>query len=113
MGKKITRRSFIRKGAVLGASSLLLTKFPDKIHPGTVLKIPDISVVKGIDYYKNTIEAVSKIGGMKQFVGKGAKVAVLANPQRPNPGAFTSPLVAGAVIDMCLEAGASSVTFIS
>ncbi len=30
MGEKITRRSFIRKGAVLGASSLLLTKFPGK-----------------------------------------------------------------------------------
>lgn len=113
MGEKITRRSFIRKGAVLGASSLLLAKFPERIHPETALEIPDISVVTGNDYHKNTIEAVSKIGGMNKYVGKGAKVAVLANPQRPNPGAFTSPLVAGAVTEMCLNAGASSVTFIS
>ncbi len=60
MGKKITRRSFIRKGAVLGASSLFLTKFPERIRPETVLNIPDISVVTGTDYYKNTIYFLRK-----------------------------------------------------
>ncbi len=113
MGGKITRRSFIRKGAVLGASSLFFTKFPTRIQAEPVSKIPDISVVTGNDYFKNTVEAVSRIGGMKKFVGKGAKVAVLANPQRPNPGAFTSPLVVRALTEMCLNAGASTVTYLS
>lgn len=113
MEKKITRRSFLKKGAVLGASSLLFYEFPEKIYPSTSEVRPDISVVSGNDYYKNTIEAVSRVGGMAKYVGKGAKVAVLANPQRPNPGAFTSPHVVSAVTTMCLEAGASSVTFIS
>ncbi|MCK5004286.1 MAG: DUF362 domain-containing protein [Candidatus Aminicenantes bacterium] len=112
MGKKITRRSFLKNGAVLGASSLLLYEFPNKIYASPKM-YPEISVVSGADYYKNTIEAVASLGGMKKYVGKGSKVAVLANPQRPNPGAFTSPLVVSAVINMCLEAGASSVTFIS
>lgn len=112
MGKKITRRSFLKKGAVLGASSFLFYECPNKLYSSPKV-YPDISVVSGTDYYKNTIEAVAGLGGMEKYVGKGSKVAILANPQRPNPGAFTSPLVVSAVIAMCLKAGAYSVTFIS
>jgi len=113
MGKKITRRSFMKQGAVFGASTLLLNPFSGQLHSGEKKKSPDISVAKGQDYYRNTMEAVSMLGGMKKFVGKGTKVAVLANPQRPNPGAFTSPAVVSAVTEMCLAAGAASVTFLS
>ncbi len=112
MGEKISRRSFIKTGAVLGASSILLYEFPKKIYSSPKV-YPDISVVSGTDYYDNTIKAVASLGGMNKYVGRGSKVAILANPQRPNPGAFTSPLVVSAIINMCLEAGASSVTFIS
>jgi uncharacterized protein (DUF362 family) len=53
--------------------------------------------------------AVRQIGGMGQFVPEGSSVAVLANPQRPNPGAFTRPEIVRAVIRMCKEAGADRV----
>ncbi len=112
MGKNITRRSFLKKGVVLGASSLLFSEFAEKLY-SSPKAYPDISVVSGAEYYNNTIKAVSHLGGMGKYVGKGSKVAVLANPQRPNPGAFTSPLVVSAITNMCFDAGAKSVTFLS
>ena len=113
MSKNISRRSFIKQGVAFSASSILFFNFRQKVYSSQAAVTPDISIISGNDYYKNTVEAVIRLGGMKKFISKGSKVAVLANPQRPNPGAFTSPLVASAVTSMCLEAGASSVTFIS
>ena len=73
MTKKITRRSFIKKGTFLGAVSILgsstLNLFSEhsmgRLFGG---KVPDISVVKGVDYFNNTIKAVEMLGGMKRFV---------------------------------------------
>ncbi len=70
---------------------------------------PDISVVKGADYFNNTIKAVEMLGGMKRFVAKNAKVAILPNSQRNNPGVFTNPEIVRAVIRMCKQAGAAEV----
>lgn len=114
MTKKITRRSFITKGSVLGAMSVfggsILNLFTGssfgRLFAG---KTPDISVVKGADYFNNTIKAVEMLGGMKLFVGKGAKVAILPNSQRNNPGVFTNPDIVRAVIRMCKQAGAAEV----
>ena len=50
---------------------------------------------------------------MEKFVPENAKVAILANPQRNNPGAFTNPDVVRAAIHMCKKAGAKEVTCIS
>ena len=114
MPKKITRRSFIKKSTTAGASAMLGLKLAgtNSVFSKTS-KNPDISVVKGEDYFQTTIKAVEKLGGMEKFVPKNAKVAVLANPQRNNPGAFTKPAVVKAVIRMCVEAGAREVTCIS
>ena len=71
MGKKITRRSFIKQGAALSASSLLLHPLSENLYSGEIHGSPDISVVTGADYHKSTVEAVSRLGGMKKFVGKG------------------------------------------
>jgi uncharacterized protein (DUF362 family) len=81
--------------------------------PGFAGQKADVSVAKGADYFKNTVKAVKQLGGMGKFVKKGAKVAILANPQRNNPGAFTKPPLLAAAIRMCKEAGAASVTCIS
>jgi uncharacterized protein (DUF362 family) len=72
-----------------------------------------ISVVTGESHFDNTILAVDQIGGMAQFVSEGSRVAVLANPQRNNPGAFTRPAVVAAVVHMCREAGAEQVACLS
>jgi len=73
----------------------------------------DIAVVQGEDYSNNTVKAVENLGGMRAFMPEGARVAILANPQRNNPGAFTKPEVLRAAIAMCREAGAGKIACIS
>jgi len=73
----------------------------------------DISVAQGEDYSANTMKAVENLGGIEAFIPRGSKVAILANPQRNNPGAFTKPAVLRATIQMCQQAGASNIACIS
>ncbi|MEN8153990.1 MAG: DUF362 domain-containing protein [Acidobacteriota bacterium] len=112
MKKRMGRRTFIKKSAVMGTISLFTGGLGRLFHLFG-RDVPDISIVSGENYYTNTVKAVEVLGGMKRFVKKGSKVAVLANPQRNNPGAFTSPYIAEAVSKMCIEAGAAEVNFIS
>ena len=118
MSKKLSRRSFIKKTAAAGASTVIggtaLTEILNS-KSGTVYGFDkvDVSVVSGTDYFENTLKAVEQLGGMGKFVPKGSKVAILANPQRNNPGAFTKPEVLRAVIKMCKDAGAKEVNCIS
>lgn len=109
MAAKIDRRTFIKGSTAAGLGALVSLN----TQPGYAGPKPDVSVVKGEDYFKSTIKAVEQLGGMKKFVKKGAKVAILANPQRNNPGAYTKPPLLAAAIKMCKEAGAKSVTCIS
>jgi len=111
VSKKINRRSFIKKSAALGVTSVVTSS----ILPAYVIgKTPlDISVVQGEHYEKNTIKAVENLGGMEKFVPKNSKVAILANPQRNNPGAYTKPEVLKAVIKMCKQAEAKEICCIS
>lgn len=111
MPNKISRRSFMKQSAAIGASTIIA---PSLISSSVYAHGEDaISVVEGDDYYSNTIKAVEALGGMGHFVSKGKKVAILANPQRNNPGAFTKPPLVAAVIEMCKEAGAAEVACIS
>lgn len=107
MAKTISRRSFIKESAAVGVGSLLGGSF--LFAEDTV----DISVAKGEDYFENTLKAVEQLGGMKQFVPKNARVAILANPQRNNPGAYTKPQVLAAALRMCKKAGAKEIACIS
>ena len=108
MKKNMDRRSFIKTGALLGATSIVAA-------PGILdaAKTPDIAVVEGMDSFASTLKAVQKIGGMKRFVKKNSRVVVLANAQRNNPGAYTHPEIVRAVIRMCREAGAAKIHFLS
>lgn len=116
MPKKISRRSFIKESTAIGVGTLVGGSIISSLDGGSALfakDTPDISVAGGEDYFKNTIKAVEQLGGMKRFVSKGAKVAILANPQRNNPGAYTKPQVLAATVKMCKEAGAKEVACIS
>lgn len=117
MAKKIDRRSFIKQSAAIGAASFvgggLVTGCTKKKGASAQRLDVDVSVVQGEDYFANTMKAVEQLGGMEPFVPKGSRVAILANPQRNNPGAFTKPEVLRAAIQMCKEAGAKEVACIS
>lgn len=114
MTKKITRRTFIKETTAIGATSLiggsLITGSGGLLSAGEKV---DISVAKGKDYLESTLMAVEKLGGMKRFVPKGARVAILPNAQRNNPGVYTSPDVVRAVVRMCKEAGAKEINCLS
>ncbi len=113
MEKKIDRRSFLVKGATLGAMSILGSSVLPAVNlSGTSLwaaEKVDLSVVKGRDYYKNTMKAVSQLGGMKQFVSRGSKVGLLVNSPFKNYGAHAKPEIVLAAITMCYEAGAKEI----
>ncbi len=127
MSGKISRRSFMKQGAALGATSLIGSSLlscskeedqPAKTEPKESAKAPErasniVSVVTGESYFDNTIRAVEELGGMGRFVAEGATVAILANPQRNNPGAFTRPAIVASVVRMCKEAGAKEVACLS
>jgi uncharacterized protein (DUF362 family) len=118
MANKIDRRSFIKGSATIGVSSFL---FGRAMKSGrtfaqekpAVEREDRISIAQGDDYYTNTVKAVELFGGIGRFVPKGAKVALLPNAQRNNPGTFTKPEIVRAVIRMCRDAGASEVKVIS
>ncbi len=118
MEKKINRRDFIKQGTAIGAASFISIELLSgcKEKPTSTEKQVsgiDIAVAQGEDYSNNTVKAVGILGGMQAFVPEGAKVAILANPQRNNPGAFTKPEVLRAAITMCQQAGAGRIVCIS
>jgi uncharacterized protein (DUF362 family) len=111
MPKEMTRRRFMQTGAAIGGSVVLGgTLMPKIVIAG---EAADIGVVKGENYLKNTKKAVELIGGMKKFVPAGSKVAILANPQRNNPGVFTKPAILRGAIQLCRDAGAEEIACIS
>lgn len=111
---KISRRNFLKGGTALGVSSMVGAGiFCNSSQLSAVSADIDIAVAEGKDYFKNTIKAVEQLGGMKRFVPPNSRVAILANPQRNNPGAFTKPEVLAAAIRMCKEAGAREVNCVT
>lgn len=126
MPRKVNRRSFIKQSAIVGASSFLtggaVSCRGQEGQPSTDGQersdAPErgpnvISVVTGDAYFENTVLAMRQLGGMGRFVSEGSRVAILANPQRNNPGAFTRPAIVAAVVGMCKEAGAQQVACLS
>jgi uncharacterized protein (DUF362 family) len=67
----------------------------------------------GADYEKAAVKAIKLLGGIRKFVPRGAKVALLPNVQSRHPGSFTKPEVLRAVIRLCKKAGAAEVNCLS
>jgi uncharacterized protein (DUF362 family) len=116
MAEKMTRRSFIKRSAAMGATTVIggtmITSCGKGRGRGKRTDI-DIAVAHGTDYFADTMKAVEELGGMECFVPEGSSVAILANPQRNNPGAFTKPQILKAAVQMCKKAGAGEICCIS
>jgi uncharacterized protein (DUF362 family) len=72
----------------------------------------DLVMAEGPDPYKNTVEAVEKMGGMGRFVKKGDIVVVKPNiawDRVPAQAGNTDPTVVAALVDMAYKAGAKRV----
>jgi len=107
MSKKLNRRDFIKAGTAIGVGAALSGKFGADLAFGG--EAVDVGVAKGADYFAATKKAVELVGGIKKFVPKNAKVAILPNPQSSNPGTHTKPEIVRAVVQMCKEAGAAEI----
>ena len=76
-------------------------------------KPPDLAVATGGDPAANTRLAVEILGGMGRFVKRGAKVVIKPNiltAREPQFGVTTNPSAVAAIVKMCWDAGAKSVT---
>jgi len=118
MNDKISRRKFFEKSAQAGVSVTLGSAAISNILDSSFTEAraqesPDIAVVTGEDYFKNTIKAVELLGGMEKFVPKNSRVAILPNVQRWHPGTYTSPEIVRAVVQMCKKAGAKEINCLS
>lgn len=106
----ISRRTFIKKSAVLGASTLLAGSAAGWVPKLTFAESNvDIASVKGADYYQNTIKAVEMLGGIGKFVSKQSRVGLLINSPWRHPGSYVTPEITLATIQMCLDAEAKEI----
>jgi uncharacterized protein (DUF362 family) len=107
---KITRRAFIKNGMVMAGGVLSGAS----LWPNHVLAAeePDIVVVRGTEFYDNTVKAVDELGGMSRMVSRGDKVGLLVNHTFMNIGAHVHPDMTLAIARMCFDAGAKEITLI-
>ena len=114
MEDRMNRRSFLKQSAILGASSVVGGSLLSDVIGKTSKSIfsndgVEIAVIEGADYFNNTIQSVELLGGMGNFMMKGARVGLLVNSPWANPGTYTNPDVALAVVKMCFDAGAKEI----
>jgi uncharacterized protein (DUF362 family) len=109
--KKLTRREFISNAAIAGVATAII---PDSIFSDQgASQIVNVAAAKGSNYYKNTLKAVEKLGGIEKFVKSGDRVALLTNAAFRNPGAYTNPDIMLAVIGMCMKAGSKEIILLN
>lgn len=116
MAIKKGRRDFIKKTASIGIASIVGGSAISKLFSGAFLQASerlDISVVKSSDYFEGTVKAVNLLGGMKKFIPKNSKVAILPNAQSNHPGTYTHLDIVRATVRMCKEAGAKEINCLS
>ncbi len=109
MKNEIGRREFVKRFVIAGAGVLAARSVSKAFTAQGLPTHADLSSVAGDRYFENTMKAVDALGGMKKFVTPGSTVGILVNSPWGNPGSFTNPDIAIAVVKMCLDAGAKHV----
>jgi uncharacterized protein (DUF362 family) len=105
MTRTIGRRAFIKTSAGAGLALAL--------SPALGAAAPVVGVGIADDGGQAAVKAIKLAGGIRRFVPKGAKVALLPNVQSPHPGAYTKPEIVRAVIRLCRKAGAAEINCLS
>lgn len=112
MTRLITRRTFIKSGAALGAASTIGVPTGWLGRTALAAGPTDIVAVKGTNYFQSALKAIELMGGMGKFVPKQSKVGLLVNSPMDNPGTYVKPEITLAAARMCFEAGAKEVGLI-
>ncbi len=111
MQNHLDRRDFVKQFAAAGAAVLFSPSFTLTSNERAAREARICTVV-GDTFFENTLKAVDGLGGMNKFVKKGGTVGILINSPWGHAGTATNPDIALAVVDMCLDAGASSIAVI-
>ena len=109
--KEMDRREFLKKTAGAAACTALAISLEGSLSRLWAQARPDVVIGKG-DPGRATRATVDALGGIGRFVQKGAKVVIKPNMSFPNPpewGSTTNPDVVRELVNLCLQAGASSV----
>jgi uncharacterized protein (DUF362 family) len=106
----ISRRGFVAGTAAAGALAATGFRFGS---PPMIQERPDIAVAHGPDVEKNARAVIETLGGMAAFVKAGDVVNLLPNAQGSHPGASTNPVLTKTVLEMCKEAGATEVRWLT
>jgi len=109
MTPRIGRREFVKTCTFAGAGILAAPSLAKTVAPAISTSHYDIYAVRGDRVFENTRRALDAVGGTGKFVKPGSTVGILVNSPLHNPGAYTNPDVALAVVKGCLDAGAKQI----
>jgi len=114
MSRRMTRRDFVRSGAVLGTVALAGGAGNARRLSAQGPALPDLAVVTGADRVLAVNKGLAALGGMKRFVRPGSTVGLLINAPSwwRRPGSHTHPDLSLAVILAALEAGAKEIRYL-
>lgn len=108
--KKLNRRAFIKKGALVTGAAILSSKvYPGLLNGNFSFVPPDLLSISGDNILENTARLFAEAGGIDRFVKQGNTVGLLVNSPWKHPGFYTNPDIPLAVAHYCLEAGASEI----
>lgn len=106
------RRKFLKIAAVTSVGLSLPEGLHTLVGTAEASASPDLAVVQGAVPEQIVRAAIDALGGMKKFISRGSVVVVKPNigwDRLPEQAANTNPEVVGAVVKLCLEAGAKQV----
>lgn len=108
--KNYSRRKFIKASSAVGAFSILGSGIISRqVSANPIFRKPDLCVVKGADYFQNTLRAIKEIKGLKNAFNNGKKVGLLVNSDFRIEGAFVNPDIVLATIEACIHEGAEEI----
>lgn len=113
--KRISRRDFLKISTGIGAVVITGGK-QDAAHRKPEVKNSNSSLIAVVESSSpiNCVEkAVELAGGIRSFIPKGSRVALLPNSQSRHPGSFTHPGVVRAAVRLCKTAGAVDIKALS
>jgi uncharacterized protein (DUF362 family) len=109
---RLSRRDFLKRGAIAGAGLSVFPQLAMGKPPATPTKI---SVVTGKDPFTTTVAAIEQFGGIAKFVPRGSKVGLLVNapPIWTKPGSYTHTEVVLATLKLLNDSGITNIRYLN
>ena len=109
------RRDFFKSAAAVGVATILSSKTLGANSPSSKMAVhsePDLVAVMGGEPDVMLIRALKELGGIGHYVKNGDKVVIKPNigwDRKPEMAANTNPVLVGALVKLCKNAGASEI----